>query len=104
MGCGHDDFESGGIGVKPVKRQVAHPRWLWLGECDPHTGVLAMAQFQASQLAIDHTGCGVGEKPRDAVPVGIDEGELRAGDGDVPCAGSAGCQAGRFDNSTRSVA
>lgn len=51
------------------------------GLADPFfdAGVLAMAQFQSGELTRYHAVRGVGEKPGDAVPVGIGERQLRAG-------------------------
>jgi hypothetical protein len=56
-------------------------RWLWLGGCGLPPGRVGDAVVQPGELAGHHAVAGVGEKPGDAVPVGVGERQLGAGVG-----------------------
>ena len=79
--CGQDDFQPCGVGVGPVAGQVAQPGGLGLADAVLDPGVLAVAQFQAAELAGDHTGRGVGDERGDPQPVGVGEPQLGSGVG-----------------------
>ena len=52
--CGHDDFQSCRVRVEGVEREITQPGGLGFRDAVLHPGVLAVAQFQAGELA---AGC-----------------------------------------------
>ena len=75
--CCHDDFQPCLVRVERVEREITQPGGLGLTDAVLHPGVLAVAQFQAGDLAGHHPVGGVGDEPGDPVPVGVGEPQLR---------------------------
>ena len=53
--CCHDDFKPCLVRVEEVEREITQPGGLGLTDAVLDPGVLAVAQFQAGELAGDHT-------------------------------------------------